>query len=453
MDNYTILIVDDEPAQREVLSGYLRNKKYTVKEASSAAEALNVIRNKPIDIVLTDYKMSGMSGLELLPEVLQINPETTVVLMTAFGTIENAVNAMKMGAFDYLTKPINLDELDLLLLKIASQKNLISENKLLREKLEEQSGFPSFTTNSQRMKESLSIAVRAAKSKAVVLIQGESGTGKEVLAKAIHFSSPRSNKPFVAVNCAALNENLIESELFGHEKGSFTGAEKFRQGRFELANKGTIFLDEIGDLPLSTQIKLLRVLQEEQIERVGSADTITVDVRVIAATNKDLHKLIKEEKFREDLYYRLNVISIILPPLRERREDIFLLIRQFLTKFSEQTGKKDLSLSKEALDKLLKYSYPGNVRELENIIQRAVVLSRGNIITANEIFLEEELNDKFNLESEINLDEIVERLEKKYIFSALEKTKGNKTQAAKLLGMTERNLRYRLNKWGDTNGD
>jgi two-component system NtrC family response regulator len=300
------------------------------------------------------------------------------------------------------------------------------------------------------MEEVLSVAARVAESKASVLLRGESGTGKELLAKAIHFASPRKDKPFIAVNCAALNENLLESEIFGHEKGAFTGADKQRIGRFELADGGTLFLDEVGDLPLSTQVKLLRVLQEQKFERVGSSKTISVDVRVIAATNRDLSLLIQEGKFRDDLYYRLNVVTIEIPPLRQRREDVKPLIEFYSRKFSEETKFPFLSFSKEAVDKLLKYDYPGNVRELENIIHRAVVLSRGELVTTDEIAgnLDIQPSEQELQSSGMDLNRQVEQLEKKLVMKALDETKGNQTQAANLLGISERNLRYRLNKWG-----
>jgi two-component system NtrC family response regulator len=446
----TILVVDDENSQRVILTGYLKQKGYGVLEAKSAEEGIEAVKNNVIDIILTDYKMPGKSGLDLLKETKQINPETSVVVITAFGTIEDAVKAMKEGAYDYLTKPVDLDELELLLKRMVERQQLLSENKMLKEQLSDKYKLTGIIAASKKMEEVLSIAARVAESKASVLIRGESGTGKELLAKAIHFASPRKDKPFVAVNCAALNENLLESELFGHEKGAFTGADKQRLGRFETADGGTLFLDEVGDLPLSTQVKLLRVLQEQKFERVGSSKTIPVDVRVMAATNRDLNRLIQDGKFRDDLYYRLNVVTIEIPPLRERREDIKPFIEFYTKKFSAETKYPDLGFSKEAMDKLLKYNYPGNVRELENIIHRAVVLSRGELITAGEISgdLKTESGEKIEDVSKLDLNEQVESLEKKLVMRALHEAKGNQTQAAKLLGISERNLRYRLNKWG-----
>lgn len=446
----TILVADDESSQRVVLVGYLKQKGYEVLEAKSAEEAIETAKKSIIDIILTDYKMPGKSGLDLLREVKKINPEISVVIITAFGTIEDAVKAMKEGAYDYLTKPIDLDELDLLVKRMIERQQLLSENKMLKEQLSDKYKLSGIIAESKKMEDVLSVAARVAESKASVLLRGESGTGKELLAKAIHFASPRKDKPFIAVNCAALNENLLESEMFGHEKGAFTGADKQRIGRFELADGGTLFLDEVGDLPLSTQVKLLRVLQEQKFERVGSSKTISVDVRVIAATNRDLSLLIQEGRFRDDLYYRLNVVTIEIPPLRQRREDVKPLIEFYSRKFSEETKFPFLSFSKEAVDKLLKYDYPGNVRELENIIHRAVVLSRGELVTVDEIAgnLDTQPSEQELQSSVMDLNRQVEQLEKKLVLKALDETKGNQTQAANLLGISERNLRYRLNKWG-----
>lgn len=452
MQKQTILVVDDEASQRVILVGYLIQKGYNVLEASSGSEGISKARDNIIDIVLSDFKMPVMNGLEVLREVKKNNPETSVVIITAFGTIEDAVKAMKEGAYDYLTKPIDLDELELLIKRITERQQLISENKLLKEQLSDKYKLLGIIAVSKKMEDVLSVASRVADSKATVLISGESGTGKELLAKAVHFASPRKGKAFVAVNCAALSENLLESELFGHEKGAFTGADKQRAGRFETADGGTLFLDEVGDLPLSTQVKLLRVLQEEKFERVGSSKTISVDVRVIAATNRNIQQLISTGKFREDLYYRLNVVSILIPTLRERKEDIKPLIELYTQKYAREAGNKKFQISKEAMDSLLKYDYPGNVRELENILHRSVVLSRGGLITADDISIGfgSGVSEKAVSESltSMNLTEQVERLEKKLVLEALQKSGGNQSQAARMLGISERNLRYRLNKWG-----
>ena len=453
MKDYSILITDDEPSQRDILSGYLKKKGFRVFAAASGNEAIKIVNENPVDIILSDYKMPEMTGLELLVKVKKINPEINFVIITAYGTVETAVDAMKQGAFDYISKPVNLDELDLLIDKIIEHKNLKAENKLLKEQLVEKHKLSSIISQSSKMDEALSVASRASQSKATVLITGENGTGKEVLAKAIHFASPRKDKPFIIVNIPALSENLLESELFGHEKGAFTGADKLKKGRFEIANGGTIFLDEIGDMTAGTQVKLLRTLQENTIERVGSSETISIDVRVLAATNQDLEKKIKEGTFREDLYYRLNVVKINIPPLRERREDILPLIEFFIKKYSEENGKQDIGISKEAADKLMKYNYPGNVRELENIIERAVVLMRSQTILESDLSLGVK---GFSRESEIpkqedgTLTEQVEELEKRLIYDALSQTNGNQTKAGKLLGITERNLRYKLKKYNIT---
>jgi two-component system NtrC family response regulator len=451
----TILIVDDEQAQRLILSGYLKQKGYNLLEASSGSDALNLADNHIVDIVLSDFKMPDMTGIELLMKLKERNPETAVVIITAFGTIENAVKAMKEGAGDYLTKPVNLDELDFIIKRIAERQLLISENKYLKEQLQEKHKITGIVAHSASMENILNTVMRVADSKATVLLRGESGTGKEILAKSIHFSSIRKDKPFIAVNCAALNENLLESELFGHEKGAFTGADKQRRGRFELADTGTLFLDEIGDLPVSTQIKLLRVLQEEQFERVGGSQTISVDVRVITATNRNLEELMKQGKFREDLYYRINVVSIPIPPLRERKEDVSPLIDFFISKYLSDTKKVKAEFSREAMDVLLKYNYPGNIRELENIVHHSIVLSRGDVILSSDLPMSiKNLPFESNVNianNDLTLTEQVELLEKKLVLNALKQTNNNQVQASKLLGISERNLRYRLEKWGMKN--
>lgn len=448
---YSILIIDDEAAQREILKGFLEKKGFRTLTASSGNEGLAFIDKEQIDIVLSDYKMPDKTGIEVLEEAKRINPEISFVLMTAYGTIENAVKAMRLGAYDYLSKPVDLDELELLIEKIIENKNLKSEVSFLKQQLQEKFKIDSFISSSPKMQEVLSVAARAAESKATVLITGESGSGKEVLAKSIHYISSRKDKPFVAVNVPALPETLLESELFGHEKGAFTGADKARIGRFEMANKGTIFLDEIGDIPMNLQVKLLRVLQEHKIERLGSNESIDIDVRVIAATHQNLEQKIKDGTFREDLFYRLNVISIHIPPLRERKDDVMPLIEHFIKKYAEENGKPKIEISKEAVDYLMKYNYPGNVRELENIIERAVVLSRQNIITVNDL----PSNVKgFKTETDPILDENktlneqVEALEKKLIYDALMRADGNQSLAGRMLGLTERNLRYKMQKYG-----
>lgn len=450
MKDYNILVIDDEAAQRDVLTGYLKKKGYTILSASSGKEGIEFTKSHPVDIILSDFKMPDLNGIEVLEQVKKINPEISFVIVTAYGTVENAVKAMRLGAFDYISKPVDLDELDLMIERIIEHKNLKSENQLLKTQLQEKYKISSIVSQSQKMEEVINVAARVSDSKANVLITGENGTGKEVLAKAIHYISPRKDAAFVAVNVPALTETLLESELFGHEKGAFTGADKMKKGRFEIAHGGTIFLDEVGDIPQSIQVKLLRVLQEHQFERVGGTEKIEVDVRIIAATNKDLEQKIKDGTFREDLYYRLNVVSIKIPPLRERREDILPMIENFIDKYCKENKKDKLEISKEAADVLMKYNYPGNVRELENIVERAVVLTRVKVITLNDLpmnikgFKEEKTLPVFG---EGNLTEQVEALEKQLIFDALQESGGNQTKAGKLLGLTERNLRYKLKKY------
>ena len=450
MKDYNILVIDDEAAQRDVLTGYLKKKGYKISSASSGKEGIETARTNSVDIILSDFKMPDLNGIEVLEQIKKINPEISFVIVTAYGTVENAVKAMRLGAFDYISKPVDLDELDLMIERIIDHKNLKSENQFLKTQLQEKYKISSIVSQSQKMEEVINVAARVADSKANVLITGENGTGKEVLAKAIHYISPRKNAAFVAVNVPALTETLLESELFGHEKGAFTGADKMKKGRFEIAHGGTIFLDEVGDIPQSIQVKLLRVLQEHQFERVGGTEKIEVDVRIIAATNKNLEEKIKDGTFREDLYYRLNVVSIKIPPLRERKEDILLMIEGFVEKYCEENNKVKLDISKEAADVLMKYNYPGNVRELENIIERAVVLTRGKVITLNDLpmnikgFKEEKTLAAL---SKGTLTEQVEALEKQLIFDALQESGGNQTKAGKLLGLTERNLRYKLKKY------
>ena len=447
----TILVVDDEQAQRTILSGYLGKKGHTVIEAGSAAEGLKRVSAAPVDVVLTDLKMPNMTGVELLKELRQRAPEATVIIMTAFGTIEGAVEAMREGAYDFLSKPIDLGQLDLLLNRIRERHALISENRVLKQQLIERYSLEGVVSQSGAMQEVLNTVALVAQSKASVLIRGESGTGKELIARAIHFASPRKQNTFIAVNCAALNENLLESELFGHERGAFTGADRQRQGRFELADGGTLFLDEIGDLPPATQVKLLRVLQAQEFERVGGTETHHVDVRILAATNRNLEELIRSGGFREDLFYRLNVVTIEIPPLRVRREDIGPLLEHFLAAYANEQKRKRISFSKEAWSILHRYDYPGNVRELENIVQRAVILSRGDVITTGALPLvvrglpEEDLSRRETAPH--SLPEHVEKLEQELVFDALRKTNGNQSRAAKELGISERNLRYRLGKW------
>jgi DNA-binding NtrC family response regulator len=451
MGKARILIAEDEKPQRELLEGFLKKEGFEVEAVSNGREALVTLKDRMFDIAVLDYKMPELDGFHTLKEIRRLYPDLPVVMMTAYGTVETAVASMKEGALDYLTKPIDLEELLLKFRNVLERSTLIQENKALREKLQEQLPFHHIVYGSPEMEEVMSLVARVAQSQATVLIRGESGTGKELIANAIHYASPRSSKPIVKVNCSAIPETLLESELFGHEKGAFTGAIQRRVGRFEEAEGGTIFLDEIGDLSLAIQVKLLRILQEKEFQRVGSNLTLKVDVRVITATHRNLEEAIKKDLFREDLYYRLNVISIQLPPLRERRGDIPLLIDYFLKKYSEANQKAVSDISKEARGLLLRYPYPGNVRELENLIERAVVLCRDELITSQDLpfHLKEEKSEGSlqSLAKEKRLPEILEEVERDRIIKALHQHHGVQTKAADSLGLSERMLRYKMKKY------
>jgi two-component system NtrC family response regulator len=445
---FRVLVVDDEPAQLELVSGFLVKRGFEVVTADSGQAALACYRNQPVDAVLTDQKMPGLSGLELLEGIRRIDPEAAVIVMTAYGTIEDAVAAIRHGAADYLTKPVNLEELLHRLQQVRDRQRLVRENRELREALETRHRVDGIIGESGAMQEVLSIVRRVAPSDATVLIRGESGTGKELIAKAIHHASPRAAGPLVRVNSAALPETLLESELFGHEKGAFTGATATRRGRFELAHGGTLFLDEIGDLPLHLQVKLLRVLQEREIERVGSSRPLPVDVRLLAATHRNLEALVREGRFRDDLYYRINVVTVTLPPLRDRREDIPRLLEHFLAVYARRNGKTVRGLTREARDALLRYDYPGNVRELENLVERAVVLTRDDVIGLADLPLSLGTGDPEPAGDGGSLPAAVEGLERRMIREALARADGVQTRAAELLGISERVLRYKLRKLG-----
>jgi len=450
MKNFHILLLDDEQAQLVALETFLKKRNFSVSTFDSAPKALMHFQNHPIDLVLSDFRMPEMNGLEFLQEVKKINPEIPFIIMTAFSAPDEAVQVMKAGAFDYLAKPVDLEELEFLIRKAYEHSALISENKILREQLSHKIDFKPIITKSPLMEEVLSTAARVAPSKAAILIRGESGTGKELIARTIHEASTRNAKAMVTVNCAALNENLLESELFGHEKGAFTGAQDRRIGRLEQADGSTLFLDEIGDVPLLTQVKLLRAIQFGEFERVGGNQTIKTDVRIISATHQPLEEKIKEGVFREDLFFRINVVTIQLPPLRKRKEDITLLVNHFLNKFARNNGKEIEGMSKEAMDQVIKYNFPGNVRELENLMERAVVMARGTIITQSdlpELFSsnsDRRLTDPHDFSD--NFIEKVAQFERIMIAEALKHKNGNQSRAAEMLGISERHLRSRMQK-------
>jgi len=444
-------VVEDGRSQRDMLRDFLAGEGHDLSDAANGEKAFEMVKNGYFDLVLLDYKMPGMDGMAVLKEVKDLNPEIDVILMTAYGTIETAVKAMKAGAADYITKPIELDELLLQIEKISEFRNLTKENKILREDLRAKE----ITTDhiifkSRAMNELINLAGRVSRSDATVLIQGESGTGKELFARLVHNMSPRSEKPMITVNCAALPETLLESELFGHEKGAFTGALRRRVGRFEEADEGTLFLDEIGDLSQSVQVKLLRFLQEREFQRVGGNLTIQSDVRIISATNRDLGANVKGGGFREDLYYRLNVVAMTIPPLRERKEDVPPLIDHFLKRFATQMGEETREVHTEARDLLLRYDYPGNVRELENIIERAVVIARDSLISSKDLpFTREQIHEHEGEETpQRSLKEAVEDMERTMVRRAMDETANHQTKAAEILGISERMLRYKLKKYG-----
>ncbi len=446
MLNLNIAVIDDDQSQREILSGFLQKLGCKVYSCANGETCLQILQKQCLDVVITDFRMPGMDGMAVLQKVKQINPEIQVLILTAFGTIENAVAAMKAGAWDYLTKPIDLDELEIKLRKIAEHNTLIRENQLLRAQLETGTLVTDIIYQSDALKQILSLVARVSDSNAAVLIQGESGTGKEMIARAIHQASPRRMMPFVAVNCAAIPESLFESEMFGHEKGAFTGAYERAKGRIELAAGGTLFLDEVADIPLNFQVKLLRVLQEKEFQRLGSSQVLKADIRVISATNKDLNKLVETNQFRADLYFRLNVIPLTIPPLRERREDIPVLIKHFIAKHARLNSRPVKGITAEGMNLLMRYDYPGNVRELENIIERAVILARDEYITTAELPLSSSYQPATVTGN--TLPEQVEELEKRLIQGALAHSGNVQTRAALQLGISERVLRYKMEKYG-----
>ncbi len=443
---FNILIVDDEKNIREGLGRALELEGYRTLLAPDGEQAMEMVEKEEVDLIIADLKMPGLSGQELLKKVVSAYPTVPVIILTGHGTIESAVKAMRDGAYDFLTKPLNLERLSLLVKRALSNRELFLQHRALQEELGRRTKFPQIIGKSERMQKIFDVISQVAPTKASVLITGESGVGKEIIADAIHFNSPRKDRPYIKVHCAALTETLLESELFGHEKGAFTGAIARRRGRFELANGGTIFLDEIGEINQSVQIKILRVLHEKKFERVGGEETIDVDVRILSATNKDLKQEIKNGNFREDLYYRLNVVNLHVPPLRERKDDIPLLMTTFLKEFTEENKKKIEGIDPKARLILSQYSWPGNVRELRNCIESAVVLCKGTIINVDDLppyLRESNEKDYIKLNTGISLADA----EKQIITLTLNRYGGNKSKTAEILGIGRKTLHRKLNEY------
>jgi len=445
-----ILVVDDDTTHRLMLKATLAADGYAVTEAGDGEEAIEKLKQEFFDLVMLDLKMPKMGGLEALKHLKEINPGIPVLIMTAYASVQTAVEALKQGAFDYLIKPLDMEEVKLMLIKTLDYHKLKKENRSLKKRLSKTFGFSEIVGNSKKMHELFEVLSLAAPSDTTILILGESGTGKELIANAIHQNSNRADKPFIKVNCAALPENLLESELFGHEKGAFTGAHARRLGRFEQAHGGTLFLDEIGDMSLLTQAKILRVLQEGEFERVGGEKTVKVDVRIIAATNKNLEEEVKNNHFRLDLFYRLSVVPVNVPPLRERKEDIPLLVEHFIQKYAEKNQQHIRKISPRVMDLFMRYTWPGNIRELENVIQRAVILCKEETLMPD--VLPAAFKNLAHIQPPDSVDALVGRsikeVEKELILKTLEQTNHNITHAAEILGITRRGLQYKLNDLG-----
>ncbi|MDK2972662.1 MAG: hypothetical protein PWP23_2417 [Candidatus Sumerlaeota bacterium] len=444
-----LLLVDDQPEVLEGLSLAFGRTDNNVLTAASGEEAIHLLNSDDIDVVVTDLRMDGIDGLGVLRHALAMNPAPAVIVLTAHGTIESAVDALKEGAFDYLTKPVNVKELRVLVEKAAEHRRLLRENFELRQQIDKRFGIEGMVGDSPEMQQLYQMIRQVGPTKATVLVQGESGTGKELVARALHQMSPRAKKDFVPVHCAALPETLLESELFGHERGAFTGAISRRPGRFEMANNGTLFLDEIGEIPLSMQVKLLRVLEQREIQRVGGNETIKVDVRLIVATNRDLEEEVAEGRFREDLYYRLKVVQIVSPPLRHRRSDIPVLAQHFLADFAKENGRPMPSLSREAIEMLQAYHWPGNVRELRNIMENTFVFLQGETVRA------EDLPGTVKTDAPAPADALtvplglpLEEVETLYLKRTLSLVDGNRTRAAEVLGISRRTLQRRIKELG-----
>jgi DNA-binding NtrC family response regulator len=444
-----ILVVDDEANARSALAELLKEEGYQVETAADGFKALPKLDDFAPDLVLTDLKMPGLDGMELMKKAWEGDPERVVVVMTAYGSVDTAVAAMRQGAADYLTKPINVDELVLVIQRVLERRRLRAEAGQLRQRLAERRGMKNIIGSSAVMQRVFDTVLQVAPSKASVLITGESGTGKELVAEALHEHSPRAKGPFVKLHCAALAETILESELFGHEKGSFTGAAGRRDGRFQQADGGTLFLDEIGEISPALQVKLLRFLQEKTFERVGGNQTIKVDVRIIAATNRDLAKMVKEGGFREDLFYRLNVVAIDMPALRERPSDIPLLAMHFLKKYAAENDKAMIGFSDEALGALTRYAWPGNVRELENAIERAVIVARGDTIRPEDLSTQISAAQLTADSGPVVPGATLAQLERHAILKTLEHTGGSTSRAAEILGISTRKIQYRLREYQD----
>ena len=452
-DKGTVLVIDDEEVMREILESLLTEEGYRVKLASNAEEGLDIFQREPVDLVIVDVMLPDKSGIEVLADLKKSDPEIVVVVITAFASVETAIVAMKRGAFDYITKPFKNDEVLVVIGNGIKQRQLVDENRSLKEALIERNRFDVLVGKSPRMQEVYSLVKQIAPSKSTILVTGESGTGKELVAQAIHNNSPRRSKPFVTVNSGSLPTDLLESNLFGHVKGAFTGAVSPKKGLFEVAAGGSIFFDEIGTISIETQAKLLRVIQEKEFMRLGGVDMIRVDVRIIAATNSELTTLVEKGLFREDLYYRLNVINVYLPPLRQRKEDILLLVEHFLIKYGDENGRVPLKLASSAYQSLADYDWPGNVRELENVIERSVVLASGPVIDHGLIPEHVRAKPPFQIpsvsvpEEGLSFREVITRFEKRLIEASLETSGGIQKKAAQLLGLKPTTLNEMIKRY------
>ena len=444
----SILIVEDEPKMRRLLEMNLADQGFITHAAGDAESGLKLLNAEKIDLVVTDFKLPGMNGLEFLQAIKRVNAALPVVVMTAYGSVESAVEAMKVGASDYVLKPFSLAEMVLVIRKELDARNLREENRTLREALGRRYEYGNVIAKSEKMQDVLALVERVAPTNSTVLLGGESGVGKDLVARAIHEHSSRSSGPFLKINSTAIPENLLESELFGYERGAFSGATSAKPGKFELANKGTLFLDEIGDVPPAIQVKLLRVIQEREFERLGGTKTLKVDVRLIAATNRDLRAALEEGTFRQDLYYRLNVVAIDIPPLREHKEDIPALASLFLRRFGQASGKDITSIAPDAVELLRQFRWPGNVRELENVLERALTFANGPVLTAADIHLDEPRPSGSAATAVLPEGMTLDQWEQEIIREALRRANGNKSQAARALGLSRNALRYRLSQMG-----